>query len=148
MALLDLEIFDATQYYNACQSAMSYRIDFGLHKSITGYLVLDVFFCFLTVLFAFFNSESFEDLLRVYSALSIVGPAVYGRLLLKIDQKVCLVDSQTHFIFGSCRIKTRVTVHIIEKFCEHSRGDIFNLNILIISQNDYLADSQSFFDYG
>lgn len=54
-------------------------IDPEIHEGVTGRGRL---FCFLAILFAFFNLESFRDLHRFCLALRMVEHAVYGQLLI------------------------------------------------------------------
>ena len=54
---------------------------------------------------------------------------------MKCDQNVCLDEISDWFKNGSCWVKTRSLVQILEKPCVRSRSHIFSLIIMKIGQN-------------
>ena len=54
---------------------------------------------------------------------------------MKLGENVCLDEISNEFEIGSCRSKTRSPGQILEKPCVRSRGHIFSLIIMKLSEN-------------
>ena len=73
---------------------------------------------------------------------------IFSPIIMKLGQNVCLDEIANEFENGSCWVKTRSLVQILEKPCVCCRSHMFSLIIMKLGQNVCLDEISDRFENG
>ena len=75
---------------------------------------------------------------------------IFSPIIMKLGQNVCLDEISDRFENGSCWVKTRSLVQILEKpcVCSRSHGPIISLIIMKLGQNVCLDEISDVYENG